>query len=132
MLQLCCVRGYPSLAMNAKPARSDAYVSNTMLYFGTHVRPSIFELTASSGARPDSLQCNNCLVSHINISSIHLLYYRILKLIDYIQRRDQTCHFSHTKRKLKVKDTEDSFSRSSASLSNWYPKDIPAGADNLR
>ncbi|KAF3392026.1 hypothetical protein DPV78_010755 [Talaromyces pinophilus] len=34
-------------------------------------------------ARPDSLQCNNCL------------------------RRDQTCHFSHTKRKLKVKDTEE-------------------------
>ncbi|RAO66372.1 uncharacterized protein BHQ10_002384 [Talaromyces amestolkiae] len=39
-------------------------------------------------ARPDSLQCNNCL------------------------RRDQTCHFSHTKRKLKVKDTEDPYSRS--------------------
>ncbi|QGA14992.1 hypothetical protein EYB26_002648 [Talaromyces marneffei] len=38
-------------------------------------------------ARPDTLKCNNCL------------------------RRDQTCHFSQTKRKLKVKDSEEPSSR---------------------
>lgn len=51
--------------MNAKPAKSDAYVCNTVQYFGTHTRSSLFELTTSPGARPDSLHCNNCLVSHL-------------------------------------------------------------------
>jgi hypothetical protein len=58
--------------MNAKPARSDAYVSNNVQYFGTQARSSIFELTTSLGARPDSLECNNCLVSHI--SGVHYLF----------------------------------------------------------
>lgn len=91
MLQLRCDREYRSLAMNAKPARSDAYVSNTVQYFGTHARFSIFELTTSPGARPDSLQCNNCLVSHI---------YRVLHVslilsnsgTDVIAYRDETRH----------------------------------------
>lgn len=120
MLQLCCDRGYPNLAMNAKPARSDASVSNTAQYFGTHARSSIFELTISLGAHPDSLQCNNCLVSDVSLVFRQVVVLSIsgINAITYncIQRRDQTCHFSQTKRKLKVKDNEEPSSRSGSSL----------------
>lgn len=91
MLQLCCDREYRSLAMNAKPARSDAYVSNVVQYFGTHARFSIFELTTSLGARPDSLQCNNCLVSHASCL-LHLFLILTRSGIDVIPYRDGTRH----------------------------------------
>jgi hypothetical protein len=77
--------------MNAKPARSDAYVSNVVQYFGTHARFSIFELTTSLGARPDSLQCNNCLVSHASCL-LHLFLILTRSGIDVIPYRDGTRH----------------------------------------